>query len=47
LISAIRIIPGSPPFFGFLLVSPFLLLAGIKSLYEAPKELVAGLGESG
>jgi len=47
LISAIQIIPGSPPFYGFVLVSPFLLLAGIKSLYEAPKELVAGFGESG
>jgi len=47
LISAINVIPGSQPFFGFVLVSPFLLLAGIKSLYEAPKELVAGLGESG
>jgi len=46
LISTIDIIPGSPPFFGFMLVSPFLLFAGIKSLYEAPKELVAGLGES-
>lgn len=47
LISAIQIVPGSPPFYGFLLVSPLLLLAGVKSLYEAPKELVAGLGESG
>ncbi|HYB75822.1 MAG TPA: hypothetical protein VEC08_02580, partial [Nitrososphaerales archaeon] len=47
LISAIQIVPGLPPFYGFMLVSPFLLLAGIKSLYEAPKELVAGLGESG
>jgi len=47
LISAIHVIPGSPPFYGFVLVSPFLLLAGIRSLYEAPKELVAGVGESG
>lgn len=47
LVSALQIIPGSSPFYGFELVSPILLLAGIKSLYEAPKELVAGLGEQG
>ena len=48
LVSAIQIVPNASPFFGFLLASPFLLLAGIKSLYDAPKELVAGLGrESG
>ena len=48
LVSAIQIIPNASPFFGFVLGSPFLLFAGIKSLYDAPKELVAGLGgESG
>ena len=30
--------------FAFLLVSPFLLFSGLKSLYDAPKELVVGSG---
>jgi len=47
LVSAVQIIPNASPFFGFVLGSPFLLFAGVKSLYDAPKELVGGLvGES-
>lgn len=39
--------PGLPDplhYYGFLLVSPLLLLAGAKSLYDAPKELVVDNG---
>ena len=44
LLSAFQIPPGAPPFFGFTLVSPFLLFSGLKSLYDAPKEFAGGLG---
>jgi len=30
--------------FGFILISPLLLFSGLKSLYDAPKELVTDLG---
>jgi len=44
LVSALLVLPYAPPLYGFVLGSPFLLFAGIKSLYDAPKELVADLG---
>jgi len=44
LVSAIQIIPNASAFYGFVLGSPILLFAGVKSLYDAPKELVVGLG---
>lgn len=44
LLSAFQIVSNAPPFFGFTLVSPLLLFSGLKSLYDAPKELVGGLG---
>jgi len=36
--------PNASPFYGFLFLSPLLLLSGLKSLYDAPKELVVGPG---
>lgn len=45
IISALRIIPNESGFLAFLLISPFILIAGVKSLYDAPKELVNYLDE--
>ena len=36
-------LPGPLRSYGFLLISPLLLFAGAKSLYDAPKELVVSL----
>ena len=44
LLSTFAAFPNASPFYGFLLVSPFLLFSGMKSLYDAPKELVVGSG---
>jgi len=44
LVSVILVTPSLPHLFGFTLVSPLLLFSGIKSLFDAPKELVTGLG---
>lgn len=44
LVSALRIFHTTDLFFGFDLVSPLLLFSGIKSLYDAPKELARDLG---
>lgn len=43
LLSTLPIIPYAVHPYGFLLVSPLLAFCGIKSLYEAPKELAASL----
>lgn len=43
LLSTVRIVPNASQFYAFLLISPILLFCGIKSLYDAPKELVRGL----
>ncbi|MGA2664768.1 MAG: hypothetical protein ABSF83_07475 [Nitrososphaerales archaeon] len=40
LLSTIQSLPPVIHGYGFLLVSPLLLISGIKSLYDAPKELV-------
>jgi hypothetical protein len=45
IISTIGILPHETWFSAFLLISPLVLLAGMKSLYEAPKELVSNLDE--
>jgi hypothetical protein len=44
LLSTFAAFPNASRFYGFLFVSPFLLFSGMKSLYDAPKELVVGLG---
>jgi hypothetical protein len=44
IISVVNIVPGQS-YFGFLLISPLVLIAGLKSLYDAPKELVNNLDE--
>jgi len=44
LLSTFAAFPNASPFYGFLFVSPFLLFSGLKSLYDAPKELVVGPG---
>ena len=43
ILSALQLIPNGSPFFGFFFVSPVMLFCGIKSLYDAPKELVRDL----
>ena len=43
LLSTLPIIPDAIHPYGFLLISPLLAFCGIKSLYEAPKELAASL----
>jgi len=44
LISAAGVLASAPPFYAFLMVSPILLFCGMKSLYDAPKELVMDIG---
>jgi hypothetical protein len=39
-LSQLGILPQEPPFSAFLLITPLFLVAGVKSLYDAPKELV-------
>jgi hypothetical protein len=43
MLSTLPVVPAALHPYGFLLVSPLLAFCGIKSLYEAPKELVASL----
>jgi len=42
LLSTVQI-PGAQQFYGFMFLSPILLFSGLKSLYDAPKELVTSI----
>jgi hypothetical protein len=45
MVSLLPIFPSGALFSAFILLSPLFLIAGLKSLYEAPKELVNSLDE--